>query len=87
MNDYNVIKQIGKGSFSNVHLCKKNKSSSLLLLSGICNDENYDDELFIIKNAFIHISTDNIIIDWSEWKITYFKDIYNEIIIQNIMEL
>jgi len=57
MNDYNVIKQIGKGSFSNVHLCKKNKSSSLLLLSGICNDENYDDELFIIKE----VNLDNLV--------------------------
>lgn len=45
------------------------------------------DEIFIIKYAFIHISIDNIIIDWSEWKIIYFKDIYNEIIIQNIISL
>jgi len=57
MNDYNVIKQIGKGSFSNVHLCKKNKNSSLLLLSGICNDENYMDELFIIKE----VNLDNLV--------------------------
>ena len=45
------------------------------------------DEKFIIKNSFIHISIDNIIIDWSEWKIIYFKDLYNNIIIQNIISL
>ena len=52
MNDYNVIKQIGKGSFSNVHLCRRKKNnSSLLMLSGIYDDDKDEDEedLFIIK--------------------------------------
>lgn len=57
MNEYDVIKQIGKGSFSSVHLCKKRKmNSSLLLLSGIYNEEN-DNELFIIKE----INLDNLV--------------------------
>jgi serine/threonine protein kinase len=52
MNDYNVINQIGKGSFSNVHLCRRKRSnSSLLMLSGIYDDDKDEDEedLFIIK--------------------------------------
>jgi serine/threonine protein kinase len=52
MNDYNVINQIGKGSFSNVHLCRrKRNNSSLLMLSGIYDDDKDEDEedLFIIK--------------------------------------
>ena len=58
MNDYNIIKQIGKGSFSNVHLCKRRKSSSLLLLSGIYDDEKSDDDdLFIIKE----VNIDNLV--------------------------
>ena len=54
MNDYNVINQIGKGSFSNVHLCRRKKSnSSLLMLSGIYDDDKDEDEeeLFIIKEV------------------------------------
>lgn len=62
MNDYNIIKQIGKGSFSNVHLCKKKKlgvGSSLLMLSGIYddNDDDDDEDLFIIKE----INIDNLV--------------------------
>lgn len=58
MNEYNVLKQIGKGSFSNVHLCKKKKSGSLLMLSGIYDDNDDDDEdFFIIKE----INLDNLV--------------------------
>ena len=54
MNDYNIIKQVGKGTFSTVHLCKR-KKSSILLLSGILlgggmyDDEPEEDDYFIIK--------------------------------------
>lgn len=52
MNDYNVINQIGKGSFSNVHLCRPKKSnSSLLMLSGIYDKDEDDEGLFIIKEV------------------------------------
>ena len=59
MNDYNVLKQIGKGSFSSVHLCKKKRNnSSLLMLSGIYNDNDEEDEdLFIVKE----INLDNLV--------------------------
>jgi serine/threonine protein kinase len=58
MNDYNVIKQIGKGSFSSVHLCKKKKSGSLLMLSGIYDDtEDEEDDFFIVKE----INLDNLV--------------------------
>lgn len=54
MDEYNIIKHIGKGSFSNVYLCKKNKVSSSLLL-GFMN-EIYDDtsDEFIIKEININ---------------------------------
>jgi len=73
MNNYNVIKQIGKGAFSNVHLCKTDeKYNGSLLLSGIerlksldlgseisDNDDNDNDidDLFIIKE----INIDNLV--------------------------
>lgn len=65
MDNYNVIKQIGKGAFSNVHLCKKDKvkkSSSILLNSidryiGIYNDNESPDDFFIIKE----INIDNLV--------------------------
>lgn len=58
MNDYNIIKPIGKGSFSNVHLCKKKKNnSSLLMLSGIYDEADEEEELFIIKE----INIDNLV--------------------------
>ena len=57
MNDYDIIKQIGKGSFSNVHLCERRHNSSLLLLNGIYDDENTDDNLFIIKE----VNIDNLV--------------------------
>lgn len=53
MNDYNIIKPIGKGSFSNVHLCKKKKASSILMLSGIYDDTDEEEDLFIIKEINI----------------------------------
>jgi serine/threonine protein kinase len=55
-----IIKQIGKGSFSTVHLCrKKKKTSSLLMLSGIYDDDKDDDDedLFIVKE----INLDNLV--------------------------
>lgn len=55
MNDYNVIKAIGKGSFSVVHLCSE-KKSSLLMLNGIYDDD-YNNDLFIIKE----INLDNLV--------------------------
>lgn len=62
MDNYNVIRQIGKGAFSNVHLCReeKTKSSSLLLskymgIFGECDTELSD--LFIIKE----INIDNLV--------------------------
>jgi serine/threonine protein kinase len=58
MNDYNVLKQIGKGAFSSVHLCKKKKSPSLLMLSGIYDDnDDEEDDMFIIKE----INLDNLV--------------------------
>lgn len=47
MDDYEVIKQIGKGSFSNVYLCKQ----EIPLCIGIDNEET---ELFIIKEININ---------------------------------
>lgn len=64
MNNYNVIKQIGKGAFSNVYLCKKdkvNKNSSLLLsidkYMGILEEFDNPDDFFIIKE----INIDNLV--------------------------
>lgn len=59
MSDYNIISQIGKGSFSNVHLCRRKRiNSSLLMLSGIYDDkDDDDDDLFIIKE----INLDNLV--------------------------
>lgn len=59
MNNYNVLKQVGKGSFSNVHLCRRKRyNSSLLMLSGIYdNHEDDEDDLFIIKE----INIDNLV--------------------------
>lgn len=48
MDAYNVVKHIGKGSFSNVYLCKKERSS-FMMFSGIYNDEESRDEVFIVK--------------------------------------
>jgi serine/threonine protein kinase len=58
MNDYNVLKPIGKGSFSTVHLCRRKKTPSLLMLSGIYDDtDDEDQDLFIIKE----INLDNLV--------------------------
>jgi len=65
MDNYNVIKQIGKGAFSNVHLCKKDKvnKNSILLNSidryiGILDQgQDKDQDLFIIKE----INIDNLV--------------------------
>lgn len=66
MDNYNVIKQIGKGAFSNVHLCKKDKVKNSSLLSsidryigiGITNELHNDNrDLFIIKE----INIDNLV--------------------------
>lgn len=51
MQNYNVVKQIGKGAFSNVHLCKKEKTS--LFLSGFLDENN--DNFFIIKEINIDL--------------------------------
>lgn len=51
MQNYNVVKQIGKGAFSNVHLCKKEKPS--LFLSGFLDENN--DNYFIIKEINIDL--------------------------------
>jgi len=59
-----------------IHIQNKNYIESLNI-----------DEFFIIKYVFPHISIDNIVIDWSEWKIINFKDIYNNIIIKNTISL
>jgi serine/threonine protein kinase len=57
MDKYNVIKQIGKGSFSNVYLCKRPLiNSSLLILSGIWNGDD-EDENYVIKE----INLDNLV--------------------------
>lgn len=62
MQNYNVIKKIGKGSFSNVYLCnyKNKKTESLLFLSGIYND---DDDFDDIDNSFIikEINTNSLV--------------------------
>ena len=56
MDKYNVIKQIGKGSFSNVYLCKRPViNSSLLILSGIWNSD--EDENYVIKE----VNIDNLV--------------------------
>lgn len=58
MNAYNIVKQIGKGSFSNVYLCKNDKiTSSLLLFNGIYDDNDIEDEFFIVKE----INMDNLV--------------------------
>lgn len=62
MDNYNVIKQIGKGAFSNVHLCKEGKVKSTLLSSidkfiGILEGCEFSDDLFIIKE----INVDNLV--------------------------
>lgn len=49
MQNYNVIKKIGAGSFSDVHLCKNKKQESLLFFSGIYNNVNDGENLFIVK--------------------------------------
>ena len=43
---YDIIKQIGKGSFSNVYLCKQKYH--------ILIDNGYKDDLFIIKEININ---------------------------------
>ena len=55
--DYNIIKQIGKGAFSNVFLCKnKIKKGLLSSLSGIFEDKNESDkDLFIIKEINLDV--------------------------------
>lgn len=60
MQKYNVIKKIGKGSFSNVYLCNC-QNQSLLFLSGIYNDEV--DELDDLQNLFIvkEINTNSLV--------------------------
>ena len=51
MDKCNVIKQIGKGSFSNVYLCKRPLiNSSLLILNGIWNGNDEDDN-YVIKDC------------------------------------
>ena len=62
MNNYNVIRQIGKGAFSNVYLCKNDKVRSLLSSIerfgiGILEEKNDFDDLFIIKE----INIDNLV--------------------------
>ena len=61
MDNYNVMRQIGKGAFSNVYLCRKDKkriNSSLLINSiGILENKDDYDELFIIKE----INIDNLV--------------------------
>jgi serine/threonine protein kinase len=54
MDNYNVLKPVGKGSFSIVYLCRE-KRSSLLMLNGIYDDNN--NNLFIIKE----INLDNLV--------------------------
>ena len=57
MDKCNVIKQIGKGSFSNVYLCKRPLiNSSLLILNGIWNGNDEDDN-YVIKE----INLDNLV--------------------------
>jgi serine/threonine protein kinase len=57
MDKNDVIKQIGKGSFSNVYLCKRQLiNSSLLILSGIWNG-NDEYENYVIKE----INLDNLV--------------------------
>ena len=51
MQNYNVIKQIGKGAFSDVHLCKKEKCS--LFLGEFL--EEASDNYFIIKEINIDL--------------------------------
>lgn len=62
MDNYNVIKQIGKGAFSNVHLCKKDRVKNSILLSSIDRyigilETCKEDDLFIIKE----INIDNLV--------------------------
>ena len=45
--DYEVIKQIGRGSFSNVYLCKQE-------IPLFISDSDHHDELFIIKEININ---------------------------------
>jgi len=47
MNNYEVVKQIGKGSFSNVYLCKQE-------IPLFINESSCHDELFIIKEININ---------------------------------
>lgn len=52
MKNYNIVKKIGKGSFSNVYLCNNTQNQSLLFLSGIYNEINQEvdnNKSFIVK--------------------------------------
>jgi serine/threonine protein kinase len=51
IDKYNIIKHIGKGSFSNVYLCKNE-------LDLLCEDIYNNDEYFIIKEININVLVD-----------------------------
>lgn len=52
--DYNIIKYIGKGSFSNVYLCKSNKICNSSFLFNVFDDSIDEHTKFIIKEININ---------------------------------